>query len=79
MPTYRAVPANVAANCPGKVFTLQPGYYDDAAALSDLMDGNGACKDSVWWFKPGEYYFDFQNTGTHQWWSRTASSSPGRR
>ncbi|MGY1736193.1 hypothetical protein [Geodermatophilus sp. SYSU D00684] len=61
VPTYRTVPTNVASNCPGKVVTFQPGYYDDAYALSDLMSGNGACKDSVWWFKPGVYYFDFKN------------------
>lgn len=63
VPTYRPVPAAVAANCPGKVMTFQPGYYDDAQALSSLMDGNGACKDSVWWFTPGVYYFDFHNSG----------------
>jgi hypothetical protein len=67
VPTLRAVPANLAANCPGKVMAFEPGYYNDAAALSTLMDGNGDCKGSVWWFKPGNYYFDFQNTGSHQW------------
>lgn len=68
VPPYTPVPANVAASCPGGVVTFTPGYYDDAAALSDLMSGNGACKHSVWWFRPGDYYFDFQNTtGTHQW------------
>jgi hypothetical protein len=67
VPPYRPVPANAAASCPGKVFTFQPGYYDDADALSGLMDGNGPCKNSVWWFKPGNYYFDFQNTGSHEW------------
>ena len=68
VPAYRPVPANVTGNCPGGVVTFQPGYYDDAAALSDLMSGNGACKHSVWWFQPGQYYFDFHNTaGTHQW------------
>ena len=67
VPARRTVPANAAANCPGKVMTFQPGFYDDAAALSDLMEGNGPCKDSVWWFQPGVYYFDFLNTGSHQW------------
>ncbi|HEX8095663.1 hypothetical protein, partial [Jatrophihabitans sp.] len=62
VPTYRTVPASVAANCPGKVVTFLPGYYDDAQALSSLMDGNGTCKNSVWWFTPGTYYFDFHNT-----------------
>jgi hypothetical protein len=67
VPARRTVPANAAANCPGQVMIFQPGFYDDAAALSDLMEGNGACKDSVWWFPPGVYYFDFLNTGSHQW------------
>jgi hypothetical protein len=64
VPPYRTVPAAVAANCPGKVMTFQPGYYDDAQALSSLMSGAGSnpCKDSVWWFTPGTYYFDFHNT-----------------
>lgn len=62
IPGYQPVPSNVAASCPGKVVTFNPGYYDDAKALSDLMDGNGSCKGSVWWFKPGTYYFDFHNT-----------------
>jgi hypothetical protein len=57
------VPAATAANCPGKVMTFQPGYYDDAAALSSLMSGSGGpCKGSVWWFRPGIYYFDFHNS-----------------
>ncbi len=67
VPAYRTVPSDVAASCPGGVVSFQPGYYDDAGALSDLMDGNGACKHSVWWFQPGTYYFDFQNSGSHQW------------
>ncbi|HEX8306225.1 MAG TPA: hypothetical protein VF612_15215 [Jatrophihabitans sp.] len=64
VPPYRTVPAAVAANCPGKVMTFQPGYYDDAEALTSLMKGTGSnpCKDSVWWFTPGTYYFDFHNS-----------------
>jgi hypothetical protein len=62
VPPYRTVPAAVAANCPGKVMTFLPGYYDDAQALSSLMDGTGTCKHSVWWFTPGTYYFDFHNS-----------------
>jgi hypothetical protein len=62
VPPYRTVPASVAANCPGKVVTFLPGYYDDAQALSSLMDGTGTCKHSVWWFTPGTYYFDFHNS-----------------
>lgn len=61
VPSYQAVPANSAANCPGNVFAFSPGYYDDANALTSLMTGNGACAGSTWWFKPGIYYFDFHN------------------
>jgi hypothetical protein len=57
VPAYQAVPSA----CPGKVVTFLPGYYDNAAALSGLMDGNGGCKGSVWWFTPGNYYFDFHD------------------
>jgi hypothetical protein len=58
VPTYRTVPTS----CPGKLVTFLPGYYDDASALSSLMSGVGPCKDSVWWFTKGTYYFDFHNT-----------------
>ncbi|HEY0165438.1 MAG TPA: hypothetical protein VGB75_00220 [Jatrophihabitans sp.] len=63
VPTYRPVPAVAATNCPGGVMTFQPGYYDDGQALSSLMSNSGgSCKDSVWWFTPGIYYFDFHNS-----------------
>lgn len=62
VPPYRTVPTS----CPGspRVVTFQPGYYDDAQALSALMNGVGSnpCKGSIWWFTPGTYYFDFHNT-----------------
>jgi len=38
---------------------LEPGYYDDAAALSQLTTG-GPCAGKVVWLKPGIYYFDFE-------------------
>jgi hypothetical protein len=61
VPTLRVVPKT----CPGSaVMSFEPGYYDDADALSNLMKGNGACRDKIWWFKPGVYYFDFHNSGT---------------
>jgi hypothetical protein len=64
VPAYQPVPVASTANCPGKIMTFQPGYYDDASALSALMSGTGSnpCKGSVWWFTPGIYYFDFHNT-----------------
>jgi hypothetical protein len=79
VPAHQTVPQNSSANCPGKVFSFQPGYYDDAAALSALMSGkgSGACKGSIWWFKPGIYYFDFQNSGSHQWLVRDGALIAG--
>jgi Tfp pilus assembly protein PilX len=61
VPPYQPVPLNISASCPDGVVTFKQGYYDDAAALTDLMDGNGACGRSTWWFTPGTYYFDFHN------------------
>lgn len=74
VPPHLKVPANTTTNCPGKVMTFQPGHYDDAVALTSLMSNSGACRGSVWWFKPGTYYFDFRNsdnpaltTGANVW------------
>jgi Flp pilus assembly protein TadG len=68
VPQYRSVPT-----CPsGTVVMFEPGYYDDAAALSALT--GGSCSNKTWWFKPGTYYFDFHNgendalpTASHLW------------
>ncbi|MEQ6900032.1 hypothetical protein [Nocardioides sp. YIM 152588] len=43
--------ANVSGTC-----TFDPGYYDNATTLSDRVN---SCSVSV--FRPGLYYFDFQN------------------
>jgi hypothetical protein len=64
----------VPGGCSGSsVLAFSPGYYNDAKALTDLTNSN-SCKDTVFWFKPGTYYFDFHNTLTssgisdpHQW------------
>jgi Tfp pilus assembly protein PilX len=61
VPAYQPVPTDVLANCPDRVVTFLPGYYDDAKSLTTLMDSTGACAGSTWWFKPGVYYFDFHN------------------
>lgn len=61
VPDYQDVPDDVPASCPDGVVTFLPGYYDNAAKLTDLMTGNGDCGGSTWWFKPGTYYFDFHN------------------
>lgn len=59
VPPHRPMPA---CTTPSSVVTFLPGYYDDAAALSAMMKGDSACRNSTWWFKPGTYYFDFHNT-----------------
>jgi hypothetical protein len=61
---YQPVPPVTSSSCPGKVVAFSPGYYDDAVALNALMNGQGSnpCRGSVWWFKPGSYYFDFHNS-----------------
>ncbi len=59
-PPYRALPS---CTTPDSVVTFQPGYYDDAKGLSDMMAGNSSCRHSTWWFTPGTYYFDFHNSG----------------
>jgi hypothetical protein len=57
---YRAVPS-----CPaGPTVKFQPGYYDDAVGLTNLMKN---CTGKTFWFQPastggvGVYYFDFHN------------------
>lgn len=60
VPVHRSMPA---CTTPNSVIRFLHGYYDDAAALSKMMDGNSACKHSTWWFEPGIYYFDFHNRG----------------
>jgi len=62
VPAYRPLPP---CTTPNSVVTFEPGYYDDAVGLSDMMAGNSACRHSTWWFKPGTYYFDFHNTGSN--------------
>lgn len=51
----------VVPPCSGSTVTLEPGWYDDAAALTDCV-GN-----RVMWFRPGVYYFDF--TGPTKTWT----------
>lgn len=60
VPAHQSLPACTRAN---SIVTFQPGYYDDAVGLSNMMAGNSACRHSTWWFKPGTYYFDFHNGG----------------
>ena len=43
-----------------QVVTFSPGTYNDAAALTTLMNGV-SCPGHVFWFQPGAYYFNFTN------------------
>jgi Tfp pilus assembly protein PilX len=61
-PTHQPLPS---CTTPNSVVTFQPGYYDDAVGLTNMMAGNSKCKHSTWWFKPGAYYFDFHNNGSN--------------
>jgi hypothetical protein len=67
---YREAPATCAA---GSVIHLDPGYYDDATALSNLTSGAGNCKRKTIHFRPGTYHLDFRNgengvpAGSHVW------------
>ena len=67
VPVRRTAPA-----CPaGWLVTLQPGYYDDPAALNALTStptGPNACNDKVVWFQPGTYYFDLTFLGGSSPW-----------
>jgi hypothetical protein len=58
VPAYRPLPACTTSN---SVVTFEPGYYDDAYGLSKMMSNSSKCAGSVWWFRPGSYYFDFHN------------------
>lgn len=57
IPTLQTVPA-----CSSGTATLQPGWYDNAAALSALTpNGGSSCFIHM---TPGVYYFDFHNSTT---------------
>ena len=60
-PPAQAVPACGAGN----LVTFTPGTYSDVTAFNSLM--GGGCPNHLFWFQPGAYYFDFTNSGSHQW------------
>lgn len=65
VPVHRTVPA-----CPaGWLVALEPGYYDDAAALSSFTTTTGSCTGKVVWLKPGNYYLDFTFRGGAGTWT----------
>jgi hypothetical protein len=62
--------ATPVPGCPGVggagyvIFT--PGYYNDLDALDDRMNN---CGDTLFYFKPGPYYFDFSPSSTQNSWT----------
>ncbi|MEU6311466.1 hypothetical protein [Streptomyces sp. NPDC047014] len=65
VPVRRTVPVCPA---PGSwLVRLQPGYYDDARALTRLTDGG--CPGVVVWLQPGLYSFDFTFAGGSALWT----------
>jgi len=58
-------PAVVPACTAGATVTLVPGTYRSAAALNALT--GGACAGKTFHLRPGVYYFEFTDAGTHEW------------
>jgi hypothetical protein len=46
----------------GTVVSLSPGIYRSAAALQTVLN----CASATVWFRPGTYFFDFRDAGTHE-------------
>jgi len=69
LPPLRSVPVCDPAK---ELVKFEPGWYNDAKALSELMrdcdgidhDGDGKDDGADFWFRPGLYYFDFRNTNS---------------
>lgn len=60
-PTAAATPQSVpSCNGNNKLVTFTPGLYDatDIAALNNMTKSSG-CKNSIFYFPPGTYYFNF--------------------
>jgi len=58
-PTAAATPRTVpVCNGNNKLVQFQPGLYTDVASLNSMMKSSG-CKNSIFHFNPGTYYFDF--------------------
>ncbi len=57
--TPRTVPPCSGAN---KLVTFSPGLYTDLVGLNNMMRSSG-CRDSIFHFLPGTYYFNFPGSG----------------
>jgi len=68
-------PLRAIPSCPAnKQVTFLPGIYTDAAALSTFMSSSG-CKNGVFLFSPGTYFFNFGTSGgaADKWTINTGS------
>jgi hypothetical protein len=46
-------------SCDASTATFSPGTYTKPPSITGC--------NKPWWFKPGDYYFDFNNSGSHVW------------
>lgn len=67
VPVRRTPPLPDCSAAAGWLVEIEPGFYDDAEALS-AHTGPGSCNDKVVWFKRGTYYFDLGFRGGSNTW-----------
>jgi hypothetical protein len=61
--TYPPMVANLPTGCSTPLIALNPGTYLSRQGLQNLLD----CTNTVVWFRPGTYYFDFRDgSGGHE-------------
>lgn len=73
-PSAVSTPPTAAACSAATVVPVEPGLYTDATLLNALTSSGNACNNNVLWFKPGVFFFDFRNSGSHLWtFSRSGS------
>jgi hypothetical protein len=60
-PDSPSAPATIdpVPSCDASSATFSPGTYTSPPSIAGC--------NKPWWFKPGDYYFDFTNNGSHQW------------
>jgi hypothetical protein len=56
-------------------YPVYGAWYDDANDLRTLMK-DSRCDGSLFWFRPGIYYFDFLDTQTHDGVTKTSWTGP---
>ena len=70
VPTNVIPDSSLPTTCPTAVVHLSPGVYQDAVALSNMMNGkkNNPCAGHTFVFDPGVYLLYFTNApGSHTW------------